>query len=87
MNREPRRPPVAVGVGSAVNDGRNTRYEIWSLGESGEPHLHGCASGLTFEDACKQLACDSLDFWHHYERGAYRRQKLYPSAAEALEGA
>ena len=69
-----------------MSDERNTRYEIWSLNETGEARLHGCASGLTFEDACKQLACDSLDFWRYYERGAYRNQRLYPSAAEALEG-
>lgn len=64
---------------------RSTMFEIWSRSTSGEPRLHGRASGLTFEDACKQLACDSLDFWRFYDRGSYRDQKVYPSATEALE--
>ena len=69
-----------------MSDERNTRYEIWSRLETGEARLHGCATGLTFQDACKQLACDSLDFWRHYEKGSYQSHKLYPSAAEALHG-
>ncbi len=62
---------------------RNETFEIWSSSDSGEPRLHGRASGLTFEDACKQLACDSLDFWRNFERGAYAGYRLYASAGLA----
>jgi hypothetical protein len=65
---------------------RRKTFEIWSRGESGLVRLHGRALGLTFEDACKHLACESLDFWHHYARGSYGGEKLYPSADEALAG-
>lgn len=61
-------------------------FDIWSRSPSGEPQLHGRAQGLTFEDACKQLASESIDFWHHFERGSYRGEKLYPSKAEVLGG-
>ena len=66
---------------------RTQLFEIWSRSERGEARLHGCASGLTFEDACKQLACDSIDFWRYFDRGSYGGRKLHPSAARALEGA
>jgi hypothetical protein len=39
--------------------------------------------GITFEDACKQLACESLDFWTHYDKGKYRGWTLFPTMAEA----
>ena len=61
-------------------------FEIWSRDETGGARLHGRAAGLTFEDACKQLACESLDFWRHYARGSYGNERLYPSEAEALAG-
>ena len=64
---------------------RATHFEIWSRTPTGV-RLHGRAAGLTFEDACKQLACESLDFWHHFSRGSYRGDKLYPSSADALAG-
>lgn len=69
-----------------MNSQRSDYFEIWSRSETGEARLHGRASGLTFEDACKQLACDSLDFWRYYQRGSYGGQKLYTSAGEALAG-
>jgi hypothetical protein len=58
-------------------------FEVWSRGKGNEPQFHGRAFGLTFEDACKQLACDSLDFWRYYERGRYDGQGLYESAEAA----
>lgn len=45
---------------------------------------HGMAPGVTFSDACKHLACTSLDFWTHYERDHYRGLPLYPSREAAL---
>ena len=69
-----------------MNTERRDRFEIWSRTETGEARLHGRACGVTLEDACKQLACDSLDFWRNYERGSYCGHPLYPSAAEALKG-
>ena len=62
---------------------RSHYFEIWSGTDSGEARLHGRALGLTFEDACKHLACESLDFWKNYERGAYGGEKLYATKAEA----
>ena len=62
---------------------RSEIFEIWSRGEGGEPRLHGRAAGLTFEDACKQLACDSIDFWQNFERGSYAGHRLYASASQA----
>lgn len=59
-------------------------YEVWSRTPSGSLKKHGVARGLTFEDACKQLACDSLDFWMHFQRGAYQGHKLHPSETEVL---
>ncbi len=58
-------------------------FEIWSRSRTNEPQFHGRAFGLTFEDACKQLACDSLDFWRYYERGRYNGRLLFGSAEEA----
>ena len=63
---------------------RGRRHEVWSRSETGQALFHGHASGLTFEDACKHLACSSIDFWRHYRRGCYGGQALYGSAAEAL---
>ncbi len=62
----------------------NRRFEIWSRREDGTARLHGRAEGLTFEDACKHLSCESLDFWNHYVGRKYRGAKLYESKAEAL---
>jgi len=62
------------------------RFEIWSRSAAGTARLHGNASGATFQDACKHLACESIDFWTHFARGAYGDEKLYPSEAEALAG-
>ena len=39
---------------------------------------------MTFEDACKHLSTENLDFWTHYERGAYRGRRLYATREEAL---
>lgn len=66
-----------------MNGHRKNHFEIWSRVETGELKLHGAAYGLTFEDACKQLASESIDFWKHYARGTYRGEKLYPSEEEA----
>ena len=65
---------------------RTDLFEIWSRRETGDAVLHGRARGLTFQDACKQLACDSIEFWRYHERDTWRGQKLFPSAAQALEG-
>lgn len=67
-----------------VTDTRPGRYEIWSCSESGHVHKHGAAFGATFEDACKHLASESIDFWTHYERGRYQGRPVYPSRREAL---
>lgn len=77
--------PRSADEAPSVNDARGAFYEIWSRDETGGVRLHGSASGLTFEDACKQLSCDSLDFWRYYARGAYRGQRLHSSAAAARE--
>lgn len=66
-----------------THQGRSAHFEVWSRRANGETHFHGRAYGLTFEDACKQLACDSLDFWHHYKRGCYDGQPLHASAEAA----
>lgn len=63
------------------------RFEVWSRTEDGDAVKHGVADGMTFDDACRQLACDSVDFWTHYERRRYRDRTLHPSRAEALRGA
>ena len=71
---------------SMTND-RSRHFEIWSRCEDGTARLHGRAEGITFEDACKHLACESLDFWSHYTRGKYRGVKLYSSKKEAIASA
>lgn len=63
------------------------RFEVWSRTEDGDVVKHGDAVGMTFEDACKQLACDSVDFWTHYEKRRYRNRTLHPSRGEALGNA
>jgi hypothetical protein len=65
---------------------RTTSYEIWSCSGDGNVERHGRALGITFEDACKQLASESVDFWTHFDKGTYRGRRLYPSRAEALAG-
>ena len=65
---------------------RGLRIEIWSRAPDGSAHKHGEANGLTFEDACKQLSTECLDFWTHYERGSYRGRPLYPDRDAALAG-
>jgi len=62
------------------------RYEVWSRAENGRVRKHGEAVGLTFEDACKHLACESIDFWTYYEKGRYRGRPLSESAADAESG-
>lgn len=63
---------------------RANYFEVWSRTTSGSAEKHGAALGVTFEDACKHLACESLDFWQHFDKGMYRGQRLYPSEQEAL---
>ena len=62
---------------------RAGRFEVWSRVDGGAIERHGVAFGLTFEDACKQLSTESLDFWEHFEKGRFRGHKVYPSRAEA----
>lgn len=62
----------------------HTRFEVWSCDAVGRPHMHGTAAGRTFADACKQLACDSMDFWTHFDKGCYQGRPLHSSRAEAL---
>ncbi|MGD8862729.1 MAG: hypothetical protein PVI30_22145 [Myxococcales bacterium] len=59
-------------------------FEIWSRTQDGRAHKHGGACGRTFDDACKHLASESVDFWTHYDKGRYRGRALYPSEALAL---
>lgn len=66
---------------------RSTLYEVWSRATSGAVQKHGSAFGVTFEDACKHLACESIDFWTHYERGRYRGRPLCESRRQALGAA
>lgn len=69
-----------------MNSQSKHHFEIWSHDAEG-PRLHGRAAGLTFEDACKQLASESVDFWTHFSRGSYRGERLYASKREALDAA
>ena len=66
---------------------RSTLYEVWSRTAGGGVQKHGSAFGVTFEDACKHLACESIDFWTHYERGRYRGRVLCETRGQALGGA
>lgn len=66
---------------------RGGYFEIWSRSGDGKIRKHGGAHGLTFKDACKHLACTSLDFWTHYERGHYRGLPLYETREQALGNA
>lgn len=75
---------TAAPLDMTMTNDRSRRFEIWSRCEGGTARLHGRAEGMTFEDACKHLACESLDFWSHYTRGKYRGFKLYSSKDEAL---
>jgi hypothetical protein len=59
-------------------------FEIWSRTQDGRAQKHGGACGRTFDDACKHLASESVDFWTHYDKGRYRGRALYPSEALAL---
>ena len=66
------------------NGFRGLRIEIWSCSPDGSARKHGEANGLTFADACKQLSTECIDFWTHYERGAYQGRPLHASRAAAL---
>ena len=62
---------------------RPTTFEIWSRIPDGSVKKHGSALGLTFGDACKQLASESVDFWNHYDgRGKFKGYELHPTCAE-----
>lgn len=61
-------------------------FEIWSRPPSGDLRCHGRAPGMTFDDACKHLACESLDFWTHFDRGRYQGDPLFASRHEAQLG-
>ncbi|MDH5676224.1 MAG: hypothetical protein OEZ06_29155 [Myxococcales bacterium] len=63
---------------------RATRYEVWSRDDNGEVEKHGAAFGLTFEDACKHLASESIDFWTHFDKGRYRGRPLFHDREQAL---
>jgi len=63
---------------------RSTLYEVWSCADDGAVQKHGAALGVTFEDACKQLSTESVDFWTHFEKGRYRGRLLYRARGEAL---
>jgi hypothetical protein len=63
---------------------RSTRFEIWSRTLDGSIKRHGVARGLTFVDACKQLASESVDFWKGYDdKGKFQGYRLHSSRAEA----
>ena len=66
------------------SESRSTRYEVWSRTDKGSAEKHGTAFGVTFADACKQLASESIDFWTHFDKGSYRGRPLYQSQAQAL---
>jgi hypothetical protein len=59
-------------------------HEVWSRDASGQPHMHGTALGVTFQDACKQLATESVDFWTHYDKGRYQGNPLFRSREEVM---
>jgi hypothetical protein len=63
---------------------RSHHHEVWSRTETGSVEKHGAAFGVTFEDACKHLAAESVDFWTYFDRGYYRGRRLYPSRSQAL---
>lgn len=63
---------------------RRTLHEVWSCDTAGRAQMHGTAFGLTFQDACKQLASESIDFWTHYDKGHYRGRLLCQSREEAM---
>lgn len=63
---------------------RSRWYEVWTRAPDGTVQCHGGAHGLTFEDACKHLSCESLDFWTHFEKGRYRGRRLCATRSEAL---
>jgi len=63
---------------------RSTCYEVWSRADDGAAHKHGVALGVTFEDACKHLASESIDFWTHFDKGRYRGRQLYRDRTAAL---
>ena len=63
---------------------RSSLFEIWSAVEGGGAQMHGSAYGVTFADACKHLASESVDFWTHYDKGRYRGRRLWSSEREAL---
>ena len=64
---------------------RATHFEIWSQTLDGSIKMHGAAQGLTFVDACKQLASESVEFWKHYDdKGKFQGYKLHSSRAEVV---
>jgi len=64
---------------------RSTRFEIWSRTLDGSIKRHGVARGLTFVDACKQLASESVDFWKDYDdKGKFQGYRLHSSRAEVV---
>lgn len=63
---------------------RSTCYEVWSRADNGSAQKHGVALGVTFEDACKHLASESIDFWTHFDKGRYRGRPLYQDQGQAL---
>ena len=65
-------------------EARSTCYEVWSRSENGDAQKHGVALGVTFEDACKHLASESIDFWTHFDKGRYRGRRLYRDRSAAL---
>lgn len=67
-----------------ANETRAGYFEIWSRTNDGGARKHGTACGVTFDDACKHLASESIDFWTHYDKGRYRGQRLYESQGAAL---
>lgn len=73
---------------AAVGDApRSAWFEIWSRDADGDVEKLGAAFGVTFEDACKHLASESIDFWTHFEKGLYRGRPLYRSRGQALAAA
>jgi hypothetical protein len=65
------------------NAARAAHFEIWSRSKDGRVHKHGAALGLTFQDACKHLASECVDFWTHYDKGRYQGRRLYASRGQA----
>lgn len=75
---------ASTGYAPAMPSPRRTLHEVWSLDADGQPHKHGAALGLTFQDACKQLASESVDFWTHYDKGRYQGRPLYRSREDLM---